>query len=95
MTTAETTINPAMTREEWNTARFRRASALATSGQFRAQVEGLHARAALALYEQPFGFTRSDVSLLTSILARLGEGGRRHAQAESLRERITALLPPE
>lgn len=53
-----------------------------------------HTLAALCLYQQPFGFEQEDVSVLQSVLARLDEGGKRHARIASLKARICALLPP-
>jgi|SRR5579872_1655754 len=62
----------------------------------------LHALAALALHEQPFGFTRDDVKLLRgpaySALLEVARDGEESALADdalALARRIAALLPPE
>lgn len=60
----------------------------------------LHAVAAMALYEQPFGFTRDDLRLLRSDpQAHAGHGlmgeSDRAYRLENLAQRIAALLPPE
>lgn len=49
-----------------------------------------HALAALALYRQPFGFTRGDVRMLRNA----GERAK-HFPMLYLADRIAALLPPE
>jgi len=61
-----------------------------------------HPLAALALHEQPFGFTRDDVKLLRgpaySALLEVARDGEESALAEdalALASRIAALLPPE
>jgi hypothetical protein len=64
-----------------------------------------HALAALALYDQEFGFTRADVAALRRDAKIVGEwrwtvanthgGGDRAAFMDSLADRIEALLPPE
>lgn len=90
---ADDEIAPALTAYEWSEW---------LSGEFahllpdHENFEGLerHATAALCLYQQPFGFTHEDVSVLQSVLTRLGEGGKRHARVLSLKKRICALLPP-
>lgn len=56
-----------------------------------------HALAALALYQQPFGFTREDVDRLRAFAIR---DSRTHGPHEThwawhLADRIAALLPPE
>ena len=48
-----------------------------------------HAIAALALHEQPFGFTRADVEFLNTVLEDPFTD-----EAQSLIARIAALLPP-
>ena len=52
-----------------------------------------HKLAALALYGQPFGFTRADVQMLRNLdrfgRTLVGDGAR------DLADRIEALLPPE
>lgn len=47
--------------------------------------------AAMALYGQPFGFTREDVVLLHNSIPSLGK----HEELGNLADRIEALLPPE
>ena len=52
-----------------------------------------HAIAALALYQQPFGFTREDVVALRDITSPAG--WRADYDYSALADRIEALLPPE
>lgn len=54
-----------------------------------------HALAALALHDQPFGFSREDVQTLRDVSARLREDGFMHEDVDSLAARIAALLPPD
>lgn len=54
--------------------------------------------AALALYKQPFGFTREDVAKLRSLAAFMDMVPLKGASIEEIRSiavRIEALLPPE
>jgi hypothetical protein len=52
--------------------------------------------AALALYGQPFGFTREDVTKLRAVLESLiGYPSHEWDTIESVADRIEALLPPE
>ena len=56
-----------------------------------------HALAALALHDQPFGFTGDDLAtlyLLVEILPRTGVHRSHVAALRSIAERIEALLPP-
>lgn len=58
-----------------------------------------HRIAALALYGQPFGFTRADVELLwdaanTDDVAHLGGGQSYRSPLHDLAARVEALLPP-
>lgn len=62
--------------------------------------EKLHAAAAMALYDQPFGFTRSDMYLLLDEAMRHEQNGtsedvRRSSRLRDLAARIAALLPPD
>jgi hypothetical protein len=67
--------------------------------------EDRHGLAAIALYDQPFGFTQEDVRLLRETISPLWDTGvteshrqqraREDAAYESLADRISALLPPE
>lgn len=62
--------------------------------------EKLHAAAAMALYDQPFGFARSDMYLLLDEATRHEQNGtsedvRRCARLRDLAARIAALLPPD
>ena len=62
--------------------------------------EKLHAAAAMALYDQPFGFTRSDMYLLLDEATRHEQNGtsedvRRSSRLRDLAARIAALLPPD
>lgn len=57
----------------------------------------MHALAALALYQQPFGFTREDVAAALHGAHWAGYGGDPDhiERLRSLAARIAALLPPE
>jgi hypothetical protein len=62
--------------------------------------EKLHAVAAMALYDQPFGFTRADMYLLVdeaNLHDRQGTSDdvRRSSRLRELAARIAALLPPD
>ena len=62
--------------------------------------EKLHAAAAMALYDQPVGFSRADMYLLLDEATRHEQNGtsedvRRSARLRDLAARIAALLPPE
>jgi hypothetical protein len=62
--------------------------------------EKLHAAAAMALYDQPFGFTRADLHLLLDEASHHQRNGtsedvRRSSRLRDLASRIAALLPPE
>lgn len=83
-------IEPALSAEEWArpmNVDLRVETMLELEGEIRSR----HAIAALALYGQPFGFTRDDVDNLRGIVLG-GEVGR---WLESLADRIEALLPPK
>lgn len=56
-----------------------------------------HAIAALALHEQPFGFTREDLDELALAYAALLNDGQDEVatSVHNIRARIAALLPPE
>lgn len=112
----ETEIRPALTPEEWSEPQIDRSDLhvhLAGDGLLVAYTPGdrstlamdedRHALAALALYGQPFGFTREDVEKLRAMpdavldesyqgsYASIDDG----AWFRSLIARIAALLPPE
>lgn len=53
-----------------------------------------HALAAIALYDQPYGFTREDVNFV-HYLADLTHDETNRKGAQELADRIEALLPPE
>lgn len=108
------TIEPALTAEEWADNTSARSDWFVTpyhDTPFMSWFESnhgsylevsQHALAALALHEQPFGFTREDVALLLSLAhGNPPEFGRSYledgedAQLRSLAARIAALLPPE
>jgi hypothetical protein len=71
--------------------------------------DGGHVTAAVALYGQPFGFTREDLALIDRVSRLMQAIGRGDANTEEaydeahsafyalgrLAERISALLPPE
>ena len=89
-------ITPALTPEEWRLARLWHAGKM-PGGKVRGMVvldlpeTHRHGAAAVALYGQPFGFTREDVEALRGLAADL------HPYNEpfySLADRIEALLPP-
>lgn len=56
-----------------------------------------HALAALALQDQPFGFTREDVRVLRAIAEVIAPDYPADPDADlsSIADRIAALLPPE
>lgn len=88
------TVKPALTVGEW--------VARSMSGFVpRTDAEILHASAAIALYGQPFGFTREDVTLVLETigtewsLASPSEARELTAQMRHLAARIQALLPPD
>jgi hypothetical protein len=84
-------IRPAMTAEEWSRARAHGLEAeeyptvrfvlrdgcldIETPADFEASPRDRHALAALALYGQPFGFTRGDVTLLHNVAHGLDVNG--------------------
>ena len=94
-------IEPALTAEEW--AHVAPLPAVGVELVWpdavgRAErVVGAHAAAALALYGQPFGFTREDVALLRG--ERFGGFNEDRVELweamDNLAARIAALLPPE
>lgn len=62
------------------------------------QLWNRHKLAALCLYQQPFGFTREDVRMVTVMAEdceRVGIYPDSTAFWRSLADRIAALLPPE
>lgn len=61
-------------------------------GWVRYHKSSQHALAALALYNQPFGFTQADVELLRDLEDAPDD---QRLAVEPLRKRIEALLPPE
>lgn len=106
----ETTAENALTAEEWATLHFGEGDPGAflivqrVGGVLRMRgrgvlydVERLHAWAALALYGQPFGFTREDVAAALHGAHWAGYGGDPDhiERLRSLAARIAALLPPE
>lgn len=93
---------PAMPPEEWNAQLARSPEerrACLVHAKNEADADGwltIHGLAALALYGQPFGFTREDVQKLRKIHddadLRLGYDDRQFVSA--LARRIESLLPP-
>lgn len=78
----------------------------ASTGSAVSRAGGGHALAALALYDQPFGFTRQDADDLSEVAFVLetpadshGSGGEDNSDyADTIRRiaaKIVALLPPE
>ena len=55
----------------------------------------LFALSALCLHDQPFGFTREDVEVLTDAVGSVYSSMEGSAKLLSLADRIEALLPPE
>lgn len=109
-------IAPALTKEEAESGRIRDVVERLPNGVICIDSSGgeyagvdldAHKLAALALYKQPFGFTREDVDALRSIqfdgiwgpgsfFEKRGEDlPEAGAWADSLADRIAALLPPE
>ena len=96
-------ISPALTPEEWASLSFERDD----DPSPREPSVSRHGVAALALYGQPFGFTRQDVAFLQSLAAwhhtqtyGKATGWRQSVLSEvvelrNLADRIAALLPPE
>jgi hypothetical protein len=90
-------IKPALTAFAWD-MNFRaqrqagRSGALVDPGIHQSITGPPHEIAALALYGQPFGFTREDVELLRNIVRFVPDVPRR---IHDLADRIAALLPPE
>lgn len=93
-------MKPALTVEEWaDPDKFSYSNIACRTVEVAGGWYG-HAIAALCLHEQPFGFTREDVTLLREVAAEGDVGGSRGdtemiAGFESLIARIEALLPPE
>jgi hypothetical protein len=90
-------IEPALTPEEWAEWQAHPDSALRLScAASEASLDlDTHGLAALCLYQQPFGFTREDVEILTRCA---DSDGTYEEDVEPLRDltaRIAALLPPE
>jgi hypothetical protein len=105
-----TEIKPALTAEEWDglltrhhegdEAGYVRDDEEIQNGlemELTAAADGQdrHAAAALALYGQPFGFTREDVQLLQDVAYHLDHRQDQQAKLDSLAAHIEALLPPE
>lgn len=113
----DTKIRPALTAEEWPRLAYTAESSddrlslsddcvLDSDGGIVAYPEERHALAALALYGQPFGFTRADVDLLRELANPMACGARRDGitddapafqaafRVANLADRIAALLPP-
>lgn len=107
-------IPPALTAEEWELKEFSVGGRdvlfgfqsslgllrLGWNGDALRPVENSHPLAALALYGQPFGFTREDVDLIRHV-EEVNDSDmyslsvEKLAQYSSLADRIEALLPPE
>lgn len=85
-------IKPALTAEEWEPIVQRRRDF--------GIPEIIHRNAAIALYGQPFGFTREDVKLVRDVEAvndsdMYALSDEYLARYRDLADRIEALLPPE
>ena len=105
-------IKPALTAEEWavwlkDGARVPEMVDACYRDVFggRAEDGSRHAQAAVALHEQPFGFTREDVEVLEGLVVALNRVGQLPSEpglsefyvpyCRSFADRIEALLPPE
>lgn len=84
-------IKNALTADEWVAALQRR------DFEYFADTEGVsaHGKAALCLYQQPFGFTREDVANLHEDIADEWSDTEHRRWLQSLAARISALLPPD
>jgi hypothetical protein len=94
MKDTDTTIPPALTPEEWRRAlanEFDRQAMLARSCD--PQSGNDHARAALSLYGQSFGFTHEDIETLGRHID-LSRDQYADPKLLSLVDRLAALLPP-
>lgn len=101
MSDTETTIRPALTPEQWEAKREIAgwvgpmvAFDGGTTGVRVVGPEERHGIAALALYDQPFGFTREDVAMLRDVVDAC-QGLTYELTLPDLITRIAALLPPE
>lgn len=91
----EPKVRPALTAEEW-------ASVLQEDERLRdwarsdmLEIGSDHAKAALLLYGQPFGFTREMYDALDHLIKREGHRVNMSAPAApALRDCLAALLPP-
>lgn len=93
-------ITPALTSEEWK--QLDTDECAIWDGVFHVHCEqsvpakNPHAIAALALHEQPFGFTRADVAMCDALAQNWTiDFDEMQTLMASLRDRIAALLPPE
>ncbi len=93
-------IEPALTPEEWRLARLWHAGKM-PGGKVRGMVvldlpeTHRHGAAALALYGQPFGFTREDIGELDDVVEIAENEGFSCDAVRRIRDRIEALLPPQ
>lgn len=99
-------ITPALTPKEWKS--LDTADAFVQDGDLVVRTGwgsedgstpvNQHALAALALHQQPFGFTRADVELLDeawcAVMGYHSGSAENAARLQLLRDRIAALLPP-
>ena len=97
-------IEPALTPEQWrevekgNLDATDMVTAYCEEGVVIIEDDRWHALAALALYDQDFGFTREDLSTLRDAAeyAEVGYKDRKTRDAiMALADRIAKLLPPE
>ena len=97
-------VKPALTAAQWETAKLQLAGKM-VGGRYPGRVVNdlpvghKHAAAALALYEQPFGFTYADLDALdlAMLAVRAYHSGSEgdYLALESISLRIAALLPRE
>lgn len=101
-------ISPALTPQEWRESQATVRGPLDDimtddDGYIRPlKPDRLHAIAAVALYGQPFGFTREELDALRQHVTSCGEYGYAcyctvvdHERQQSALAKIAALLPPE
>lgn len=87
-------MKPALTAEEWNHSPHRQKVSAIRHLLDTVEEDRIHAVAALALYGQPFGFTRRDADAVR-IASISAETPAHYEELHSLADRIEALLPPE
>jgi hypothetical protein len=94
-------VKPALTAEEWakrisaGGAEMRHMEIAEFRDGTKVGFAPTHAAAAIALYDQPYGFTWADVDHLRGIVHEYEvEQGSYDALLDEIADRIAALLPP-